>query len=164
MVHIKRATSLLLKLKTRKRRELAAHSSIHGRSRPVSTPWTSPRENNEPNNRGYYDYGYMYPKKVVLSTSDSSLLLKNGDENWKAFSVMSAKWEDMCLFKGWLYVVNKIGQTFMIGPDSSVQLVAKALVDGGRGIKFLGESEGDLLLEDASECLYHGSLLVLLKG
>jgi hypothetical protein len=99
-----------------------------------------------------------------LSTSDSPLLLKSGDENWKVFSDMSAKWEDMCLFKGWLYVVNKIGQTFMIGPDSSVQVVAKPLVDGGRGIKFLWESEGDLFLEDACECLYHGSLIVLLKG
>jgi len=48
-------------------------------------------------------------------------------------------------------VVNKGGRTFAIGPDYSVQLVAEYLVNGGGDVKFLVESEGELLLVD----IYH---------
>jgi hypothetical protein len=40
----------------------------------------------------------------------------------------------------------------VVGPDSCVQLVAEPLVDGGN-MKFLVESEGDLLLADVYDCL-----------
>ncbi|RHN50449.1 hypothetical protein MtrunA17_Chr6g0457511 [Medicago truncatula] len=66
---------------------------------------------------------------------------------------MSANFGDICLFKGRPYAVDKIGKTIMVGPDSSVQLVAEPLVGGGN-VKFLVESEGDLLLADVYDCLF----------
>ena len=65
---------------------------------------------------------------------------------------MSMKFEDKCVFKGRPYAIDKIGKTIMIGPDSSVQLVVEPLVGGG-SMKFLVESEGDLLLADVYDCL-----------
>ena len=64
---------------------------------------------------------------------------------------------DICLFKGQPYATNKFGKTIMVGldDDSSVQLVAEPLVDGG-DMKFLVESEGDLLLVDFYECIRTG--------
>ncbi|MCH80276.1 F-box protein [Trifolium medium] len=64
---------------------------------------------------------------------------------------------DICLFKGQSYVVDKIGRTVSVRRnDSSVQLVAEPLVDGGGQIKFLVEIQGDLLLADVYNCLYAG--------
>jgi hypothetical protein len=80
-------------------------------------------------------------------TFQFSLLLKCDDENWKVIPDISMKFEDICLFKGRPYAVDKIGKTVMIGPDLSVQLLADLLVGGGN-MKFLVESEGDLLLVD----------------
>jgi len=64
---------------------------------------------------------------------------------------------DICLFKGQPYATNKFGKTIMVGldDDSSVQLVAEPLVDGG-DMKFLVESEGDLLLVDVYDCIRTG--------
>ncbi|RHN43832.1 hypothetical protein MtrunA17_Chr8g0392121 [Medicago truncatula] len=60
---------------------------------------------------------------------------------------MSTHFVDICVFKELFYIVNKIGRTFAYGAaDFSVQQVAKH-VDGG-DIKFLVESEGELLLVD----------------
>jgi len=118
------------------------------------------------NHELYDPYDYMYPKKVVIVTCHGKkplivgtltsppqpLLLKCGDEKWKVIPDMSTKFGDICLFKGQPYAVNKIGKTVVVGPDSSVQLVAEPLVDGGN-MKFLVESEGDLLLADVYDCL-----------
>ncbi|AES75155.1 TIR domain protein [Medicago truncatula] len=109
---------------------------------------------------------YMYPKKVVAVTCHGKkplvvgmlafppypLLLKCGDEDWKVIPDMSMKFEDICVFKGRPYAIDEIGKTIMIGPDSSVHLVAEPLVGGGN-MKFLVESEGDLLLADVYDCL-----------
>jgi len=78
--------------------------------------------------------------------------MKCGNENWKVIPDMSMNFGDICTFKGRPYAVDKIGKTIMIGPDSSVQLVAEPLVGGGN-MKFLVESEGDLLLVDVYDCL-----------
>ncbi|MCH92769.1 F-box protein [Trifolium medium] len=62
---------------------------------------------------------------------------------------------DICLFKGQPYAVDDSGRTIRVGPDnSSVQLVAEPLVDGGGLRKLLVESEGDLLLADIHDRLY----------
>jgi len=53
---------------------------------------------------------------------------------------------DICVFKDRFYAVNKIGRTVAFGPHYSVQLVVE-YVDGG-DMKFLVESEGELLLVD----------------
>jgi len=114
----------------------------------------------------YNPHDYMYPKKVVvvtchgkkllivgtLTSPPQPLLLKYGDEKWKVIPDMSTKFGDICLFKGRAYAVDKIGKTVVVGPDSSVQLVVGPLVGGGN-IKFLVESEGDLLLADVYDCL-----------
>jgi len=111
-------------------------------------------------------HDYMYPTKVVavtchgkkplivgtLASPPHPLLMKCGNENWKVIPDMSMNFGDICTFKGRPYAVDKIGKTIMIGPDSSVQLVAEPLVGGGN-MKFLVESEGDLLLADVYDCL-----------
>jgi len=116
-------------------------------------------------NKQLYSGEYMYPKKAIatmchgkkslivgaLASPPYSLLLKFGDENWKVIPDMSANFGDICLFKGRPYAVDKIGKTIMVGPDSSVQLVAEPLVGGGN-VKFLVESEGNLLLVDVYDC------------
>jgi hypothetical protein len=56
--------------------------------------------------------------------------------------------ESICVFKERFCVVNKVGRTYAIGPDYSVQLVAEHVVYGGGDIKFLVESVGELLLVD----------------
>ena len=109
---------------------------------------------------------FMYPQKIVIVTrhgkkpivlgnlyhAPQPALLKCGDENWKVIPDRSAKFGDICLFKGWPYAVDKFGRTVMVGPDNSnVHLVVEPLVGGG-DIKFLVEREGELLLVDIYEC------------
>ena len=118
---------------------------------------------------------YIGPDKVVAITCHGKRLLVLGtlfcvpqpillkcrnDENWKIIpDDMSIDFimGDICLFKGQPYATNKFGKTIMVGldDDSSVQLVAEPLVDGG-DMKFLVESEGDLLLVDFYECIRTG--------
>jgi len=108
---------------------------------------------------------YMYPEKIVAFTGNEKkpivlgaftctskpVLLKLSNENQNVIPVMSTGLEDICIFKGRPYVVDKTGRTVTLGPDDlTVQLVAHSLVSGG-DIKFLVESEGDLLLVDVYE-------------
>ena len=118
------------------------------------------------------DYFYIFPEKVVAATCHGKnplivaaldarpfpLLSKCGNENWKVIPDMSMMYGDICLFKGHPYAVDKIGKTVIVGPGSSVHLVAEPLVGGvhfvaepsvgGGKNKFLVESDGDLLLAD----------------
>ncbi|KAK2440308.1 hypothetical protein QL285_011734 [Trifolium repens] len=75
----------------------------------------------------------------------------NDDENvnWKVIPDISIRYGDLCLYNGVAYAVDNTGRTIMVRPDddSGVQLVAEPLIGGGN-IKFLVESEGDLLLVD----------------
>ncbi|MCH92379.1 F-box protein, partial [Trifolium medium] len=73
--------------------------------------------------------------------------------NWKVIPDISIKYGDLCLYNGRAYAVDMTGRTVMVRPedDSSVQLVAEPFIDGGH-IKFLVESEGDLLLVDVYNC------------
>jgi len=102
------------------------------------------------------------PKKIVAATrhgrkpllgtlnySGHPVLLCCGDEHWTLISDdMSMNFKDICMFKDRFCAVNKFGRTVAIGPeDSSVKLVAERVVDGGN-MKFLVESEGELLLVD----------------
>ena len=59
---------------------------------------------------------------------------------------MSTYFMDICVFIDRIYAVNKIGRTVAFGPHYSVRLAAE-YVDG-RDMKFLVESEGELLLVD----------------
>jgi hypothetical protein len=91
-------------------------------------------------------------KKTVLGTLNYlgyPVFLRCGDEHWMLISDdMSMNFKDICVFKDQFCAVNKFGRTVAIGPeDSSVELVAERLVDGGN-MKFLVESEGELLLVD----------------
>ncbi|AES58690.2 hypothetical protein MtrunA17_Chr1g0146401 [Medicago truncatula] len=93
-------------------------------------------------------------KPIILGTFACSrgcpVVFKCGDENWKAIPNMSAYFGDICVFKGRPYAVDNTGRTVTVelGPeDSTVQLVAQSLVGGG-DIKFLVESDSDLLLAD----------------
>jgi hypothetical protein len=92
-------------------------------------------------------------KKTIIvgslnSTREEPVVLKCGYENWKFIPEMSAYLGDIRVFKGQPYVVDKTGWTVTVGQDgSNVQLVAVSLVGGG-DIKFLVESDGDLLLAD----------------
>jgi hypothetical protein len=70
---------------------------------------------------------------------------------------MSTYFLDICVFKDRFCAVNKIGRTVAFGPDYSVELLAE-YVDGW-DMKFLVESEGELLLVDIydSHCFgFHG--------
>ncbi|XP_045824394.1 F-box protein SKIP23-like [Trifolium pratense] len=117
------------------------------------------------------DSYYHFPEKVVVVTchgqqplvlgtfpfhTPEPVLFKCGDENWKGIPNMLSTLKDICLFKGQPYAVDNIGRTVRVGWDSSVQLVAEPLVGGGGHIKFLAESEGDLLLADVYNWLYTG--------
>jgi len=107
------------------------------------------------------DCFYIFPEKVVaamchgknplivaaLNARPFPLLSKCGNENWKVIPDMSMVYGDICLFKGHPYAVDKFGKAVIVGPDSSVHLVAEPLVGGGKK-KFLVESVGDLLLAD----------------
>lgn len=112
----------------------------------------------------------MYPEKIVAFTGNEEkpivlgtftstskpILLKcsNDNENRNVIPVMSARLEDICIFKERPYMVHKTGRTATLGPDDlTVQLVAGSLVSGGGDIKFLVESEGDLLLVDIYESI-----------
>lgn len=114
-------------------------------------------------------YGYMNPGKVVAVTchgknpivvgtfncTGQPVVFKCGDDNWKVIPNMSAYLGDIYVFKGRPYVVDKTGWTVTVEPDNSaIQLVAESLVGGG-DIKFLVESDGNLLLADVYDRLYN---------
>ncbi|AES96845.2 hypothetical protein MtrunA17_Chr5g0417881 [Medicago truncatula] len=79
-------------------------------------------------------------------------LLKCGNEDWKVMTGISGSMGDIYIFKGRPYMVDETGRTVTVEPDSSVQLMDESLVVGGN-MKFLVESEGDLLLADVYECV-----------
>ena len=87
-----------------------------------------------------------------MCSSDLPLLFNCGDEKWKVIPDMSTQFGAICLFKERPNAVDKKGKTIMVGLTSSVQLVAEPLVGGGN-VKFLVESEGNLLLADVYDCL-----------
>jgi hypothetical protein len=105
-------------------------------------------------------YGYWYPKKVVVVTpliiailfygKDHLVLSCCSDERWTEIPDMPSSIGDICVFKGQLYAVEKYsGKIVTVAPeDLSVQLVAKDVFGGEGDIKFLVESEGQLLLAD----------------
>ncbi|AES69451.1 hypothetical protein MtrunA17_Chr3g0088841 [Medicago truncatula] len=113
-------------------------------------------------------YDYMYPEKIVaftgnekkpivlgaFTTTSKPILLKCSNENRNGIPVMTAWFEDICIFKGRPYVVHKTGRTATLGLDDfTFELVAESLVSGGGDIKFLVESDGDLLLVDVYESI-----------
>ncbi|GAU12642.1 hypothetical protein TSUD_121330 [Trifolium subterraneum] len=101
-------------------------------------------------------------KPLVLSTltyilpPPRPLNCGNDDENvkWKVIPKITIKYGDLCLFNGRAYAVHNTGRTVMVRPDddSGVQFVAKPLMGAGGDIKFLVESESDLLLVDVYNC------------
>jgi hypothetical protein len=60
---------------------------------------------------------------------------------------VSTNFQDICVFKDRFCAVNKIGKTVAFGPGYSVVELLAEYVDGG-DMKFLVESEGELLLVD----------------
>jgi hypothetical protein len=82
----------------------------------------------------------------TLNHEGHPVLFHFREERWTQIPCMSTYFMDICVFKDRIYAVNKIGRTVAFGPHYSVQLVAE-YVDGG-DMKFLVESEGELLLVD----------------
>ncbi|PNY00034.1 F-box protein [Trifolium pratense] len=111
-------------------------------------------------------YRYMFPKKVVAVTplilailldNNHLVLLRSGDECW---TDLLSSIQDICVFNGWIYAVEVGGKTAKIGPeDLSVQLVVNRVLGRPGDIKFLVESEGELLLVDIEENFYFDSSL-----
>lgn len=62
------------------------------------------------------------------------------------FTLTETLCNDVCIFIGRPYAVNRIGQTIMVRSDLRVHLVAESMFDRSR--KFLVENEGELLLLD----------------
>jgi hypothetical protein len=103
---------------------------------------------------------YGFGKKVVavtcprekplalgtLSHNGRPILFHCRKECWIRVPCMLKYFQDICVFRKRFFVVNKIGRTIAFGPDYSEQL-ATGYVDGGE-MKFLVESEGELLLVD----------------
>lgn len=77
------------------------------------------------------------------------MVLGCGADGWTRIPTMSTSLlRDMCIFKGRPCVADNNGHTVMIGPDSSVHLLANAVFGGY--IKFLVKSEHELLLVDCN--------------
>lgn len=77
------------------------------------------------------------------------MVLGCGADGWTRIPTMSTSLlGDMCVFKGRPCVADNNGHTVMIGPDSSVHLLANAVFGGY--IKFLVKSEHELLLVDCN--------------
>jgi len=111
---------------------------------------------------------FILPEAVVVLTCNGKkplvltkrryppfkFLFRFSDENILLFPEDVLNYVDyICVFKQRLYVaVDGTGKTITIGPEENpnVQLVAEPLVDHGN-MKFLVESEGDLLLVDISD-------------
>lgn len=75
------------------------------------------------------------------------MVLGCGANGWTRIPTMSTSLlGDMCIFKGRPCVADNNGHTVMIGPDSSVHLLANAVFGGY--VKFLVKSEHELLLVD----------------
>jgi hypothetical protein len=70
------------------------------------------------------------------------------DESWTKIPNMSiSTGGNICVFKGRPCMVDRTGRTVMIGPDSSVHLLAEP-VFGGQSKSLIKTSEFDLLLVD----------------
>ncbi|PNX73660.1 F-box protein SKIP23 [Trifolium pratense] len=95
------------------------------------------------------------PKKVisvekqslVLGVSQNSVLFRSRNQRWRKILNFSTTDGDICVFKERFYAVDRFGTTFMVRPDSTVELVAE-LDDFGGNRKLFVESEGELLLVD----------------
>ncbi|MCI04976.1 F-box protein, partial [Trifolium medium] len=110
----------------------------------------------------------MFPKKVVAVTplvlailldNNHLVLLRSGNERWTDLLTFI---QDICVFKGRIYAVEAGGKTrtVTIGlEDLSVRLVANRVLGRPGDIKFLVESEGELLLVDIEETFYFDSSL-----
>ncbi|PNX77770.1 F-box protein [Trifolium pratense] len=109
-------------------------------------------------------YDYLNPDTVLAVTCHGKkplvlaalcfvthrpLLFRGLDEIWTPIS-LSTFYGDICVFKGRIYAVNLFGRTVVVGPESSVQLVAQPIVSGVTQ-KLLVESEGKLLLVNMCE-------------
>ena len=81
-----------------------------------------------------------------LNSNGCPTLFHCRKKHWELMPRMSTHFVDICVFKERFYAVNKIGRTVAFGADCSVQLVAKHV--DGEDMKFLVESEGELLLVD----------------
>ncbi|AES69472.1 putative F-box domain-containing protein [Medicago truncatula] len=90
---------------------------------------------------------------ILKNCTPQLMLFRCGNEPWEWIYDISTTSGDICVFKGQCYAVDKFGRTVMIGPDSTVQLVAEHVVHGGDR-KLLVESDGELLLVDIYESLH----------
>ncbi|MCI02024.1 F-box protein, partial [Trifolium medium] len=82
---------------------------------------------------------YMNPETVLAITchgktplvlgslsyvTPRQMLFRGNDERWTPI-FSSTYYGDMCVFKGQIYAVNLSGRTVVVGPESSVQLIAQ---------------------------------------
>jgi hypothetical protein len=117
------------------------------------------------------NHGFVYLdiKKVIAVTPltlailydyNQLVLLHRGDRRYTEIPHMSSSIGDICVFKGQLYAVEECsGKLVTVAPeDLSVQLLAKDVHGGGGDIKFLVESEGELLLVDVYKPLFNFAL------
>ncbi|PNY14760.1 F-box protein, partial [Trifolium pratense] len=85
---------------------------------------------------------------LTYDTSDVPKIFQGEDNSWRCIPTMpESSWGNICLFKGWQpCVTDKNGRTLMIGENFSIVLLANPVFGGN--VKFLVESECDLLLVD----------------
>lgn len=88
------------------------------------------------------------PFVLLISRLSRTLTRFGSDELSRMipFILTETPCNDVCVFKGRPYVVDRTGQTIVVGSDLRVHLVVKWVSGGCK--KFLVESEGELLLLD----------------
>jgi hypothetical protein len=84
---------------------------------------------------------------LTYSRQTNRMIFNCGDDSWNNIPAMSMPLcGGMCVFKGRLCATDVVGRTVIIGPDSTIQLLANPVFGGAK--KFLVESECELFLVD----------------
>ncbi|XP_055806594.1 F-box protein SKIP23 [Solanum dulcamara] len=119
----------------------------------------------------FRDYDVGYVRKIVLlrnhnagsqrdsfslmaiDRSDLLCYLKSGDDKWTTLKDASSYIDDIIVYKGNFYAVDRYGDTMKFDSSFNETAVASRFSDGGRRKKRLVESGGQLFLVDSSSDL-----------
>ncbi|GAU12648.1 hypothetical protein TSUD_121400 [Trifolium subterraneum] len=83
---------------------------------------------------------------LTIDVSGKLAIFRCGDERWTIIPEMPSPFDDVCVFKGQPIAVDSVGRAFIVGPDFRLEMVAEGILGGD--MKFLVESDGELLLVD----------------